>query len=106
MAAIRLCRPARSIAASGRSYTTNNKLLGETKMKIPLFAITLTTLTFAISAQAHDPSQHKDKAEKPQCAALKDMDMEKMDKQDPVTQALIKKCMKQLHPEEKPETEK
>lgn len=73
-----------------------------------IFTPTLFTVTLLLTPAtlAHDPSQHKDKAEKPQCAALEDMDMEKMDKQDPVTQALIKKCMKQLHPEEKPETEK
>lgn len=56
------------------------------------------SLTCALSAQAHDPSEHKDKkGEKPRCEALKDMDPEAMDRDDPVVQALLKKCEKQLH---------
>ena len=49
---------------------------------------------FALSsAQAHDPSMHNKKAEKPKCEAMKNMDHSKMDMNDPVMMAMMKKCM-------------
>lgn len=49
---------------------------------------------FAISsAQAHDPSEHTMKKEKPKCEAMKNMDHSKMDMKDPVMMAMMKKCM-------------
>ena len=43
-------------------------------------------------ATAHDPSQHAAKSEKPDCAAFAKMDHSKMDPQNPVMQAMMKKC--------------
>lgn len=43
-------------------------------------------------ATAHDPSQHTAKSEKPDCAAFAKMDHSKMDPQDPVMLAMMKKC--------------
>lgn len=63
----------------------------------------LISLACALSAQAHDPSQHKNNGEKPRCEALKGMDLETMDRNDPVVQAVLKKCEKQLHSEKQPE---
>jgi L-serine deaminase len=49
---------------------------------------------FAISsAQAHDPSEHAMKKEKPKCEAMKNMDHSKIDMKDPVMMAMMKKCM-------------
>lgn len=62
--------------------------------KVTLSVLTLaTTAAFAFSAQAHDPKEHMTDAEKPDCAAMKDMDHSKMDMNDPVTMAMMKKCM-------------
>ncbi len=43
-------------------------------------------------AYAHDPSEHTGKAEKPKCEAMENMDRSKMDMNDPVMQAMMKKC--------------
>lgn len=48
-------------------------------------------------AHAHDPSQHKEKSEKPDCAAFEKMDHSKMDPNDPVMQAMMKKCQDTTH---------
>jgi len=52
---------------------------------ITLSAAVLLTAT----AFAHDPSEHMKKNEKPQCAG---MDHSKMDMNDPVAQAMMKRC--------------
>ena len=44
------------------------------------------------SAYAHDPSEHTGKAEKPKCEAMENMDRSKMNMNDPVMQAMMKKC--------------
>tara|TARA_R110001599_G_C12253838_1_gene659858 strand:+ start:2935 stop:3285 length:351 start_codon:yes stop_codon:yes gene_type:complete len=56
--------------------------------------IAISALLFALSAQAHDPKEHMQSAEQPDCTAMKDMDQTKMDMNDPVTQAMMQKCMK------------
>lgn len=62
--------------------------------KILLSSLVLTVGLLALgNAQAHDPALHTDKAEKPECGALKEMDHSKMDANDPVMMALMKKCM-------------
>jgi len=68
-------------------------------MKLKTFSpvIALVVLGAAFSAQAHDPKEHMKNAEKPDCAAMKDMDHSKMDMKDPVVQAMMKKCMKAMH---------
>ncbi|MEQ8289038.1 MAG: hypothetical protein RIB78_04875 [Gammaproteobacteria bacterium] len=64
--------------------------------------ITLTTLViiqsllFAVTAQAHDPKEHMKDAQKPDCATMKNMDESKMDKNDPVMQAMMQKCKESM----------
>lgn len=60
---------------------------------LTLFSVT----ALASAAQAHDPKEHMKDAEKPNCAAMKDMDHSKMDMNDPVTQAMMKQCMESMH---------
>ncbi|WP_051686881.1 hypothetical protein [Microbulbifer sp. HZ11] len=54
------------------------------------------TLVAASTAQAHDPSMHKENTEKANCAAMKEMDHSTMDADDPVMQAMMKKCAEQM----------
>lgn len=65
-------------------------------MKLRLIAIALAVSTWTVSVQAHDPSMHKEKAEKPDCTAIKNMDHSKKDANDPVMQAMMKKCKEQM----------
>ena len=58
---------------------------------------TLPALLLAYSAQAHDPAEHMNEAEKPDCAVMEDMDHSQMDMDDPVVQAMMQKCMEQMH---------
>ncbi|MCZ0866797.1 hypothetical protein O0V09_16415 [Dasania sp. GY-19] len=67
------------------------------KTKTLTFAIALSTLTFTLSTQAHDPKEHMKNAEKPNCGVMKEMDDSKMDMDDPVMQAMMKQCMKDMH---------
>lgn len=53
----------------------------------------LSSAFFMGSVQAHAPSEHMKKAEKPKCEAMKDMDHSKMDMKDPIMMAMMKKCM-------------
>lgn len=58
---------------------------------IPIAAlISLSLLSFSVVA--HDPSLHKKSNEKPNCAAIKDMDHTMMDADDPVMLAMMKRC--------------
>ena len=59
--------------------------------------IALTTLAIAFSVQAHDPKEHMKDAEKPDCAAMKNMDHSKMDMSDPMMQAMMKQCMNEMN---------
>lgn len=63
--------------------------------------ITISTLfsisALASNALAHEPEKHMKDAEKPNCAAMKDMDDSKMDMNDPVMQAMMKQCMESMH---------
>ena len=65
-------------------------------MKIKFIAplLALTAFAIAMGVQAHDPKEHMKDAEKPDCSAMKDMDHSTMDMNDPVMQAMMKKCMK------------
>jgi len=47
-------------------------------------------------ANAHDPKEHMKDAKNPDCAAMKDMDHEKMDMEDPVTVAIMSHCMNSI----------
>lgn len=72
------------------------------------FIIALSTSVFALSAHAHDPKEHMENAEKPDCTAMENMDHSKMDMQDPITQAMMKQCMdtNTMHMDEKSEDKK
>jgi len=67
------------------------------KRKLLSPILVLAALGAAFSAQAHDPKEHMKDAENPNCAAMKDMDHSKMDMNDPVMQAMMKQCMKDMH---------
>jgi len=56
--------------------------------------LAISSLLFALSAQAHDPKEHMQNAEQADCTAMNDMDQNKMDMNDPVTQAMMEKCKK------------
>lgn len=74
---------------------------------LTLTAITLGALFYALSTQAHNPEEHMKNAEKPNCSAMKNMEHSnmdhnkmghsKMDMDDPVIQAMMKQCMKNMH---------
>ena len=66
-------------------------------MKTLATVIVFSTLGIAFSAQAHDPKEHMKDAEKPDCAAMTNMDHSKMDMNDPVMQAMMKQCMNDMH---------
>ncbi|MBN8717682.1 MAG: hypothetical protein J0I72_07820 [Stenotrophomonas sp.] len=58
----------------------------------------IPALFLAMNAPAHDPKEHmKEAQQKPDCAAMKGMDHSKMDMNDPVMQAMMQKCMKDMH---------
>jgi len=63
------------------------------RSKFITLSIAISMLAFTLSAQAHDPKEHMDNAEKPDCAAMENMDHSKMDMNDPVMQAMMKQCM-------------
>lgn len=67
-------------------------------MKSIIKTTTAVFLAFSVQAAlAHDPAEHAKEAAAanaaPDCAKMKDMDMSKMDMNDPVVQAMHKKCM-------------
>jgi len=61
------------------------------------FTVVVSAVALSMSAFAHDPSEHMKDGEKPDCGAMEDMDHSKMDMNDPVMQAMMEKCMKQMH---------
>ena len=67
------------------------------KRKLLSPVLVLAALGVTFSAQAHDPKEHMKDAENPNCAAMKDMDHSKMDMNDPVMQAMMKQCNKEMH---------
>lgn len=61
-----------------------------------LIALSLIVATLSVPALAHDPNQHKKSdAAAADCSKMKDMDMSKMDANDPVMKAMQKKCSEQ-----------
>jgi hypothetical protein len=60
-------------------------------------ALVIALVAPSLPAFAHDPSQHKaHESSGPDCAAMKDMDMSKMDMNDPVMKAMHDKCAAQM----------
>lgn len=67
-------------------------------MKSIIKTTSAIVLAFSVQAAlAHDPAEHAKEAAAanaaPDCAKMKEMDMSKMDMNDPVVQAMHKKCM-------------
>lgn len=57
------------------------------------FALSLALAAFSLPALAHDPKfHHQQGATAPDCSQMKDMDMSKMDPNDPVMKAMQAKC--------------
>jgi len=63
------------------------------------YLVALPTLMLALSVHAHTPGEHmKDgQASAPDCSMMEDMDHSKMNMDDPLMQAMMKKCMKTMH---------
>ena len=59
----------------------------------------LTSFFIASFVQAHDPSEHIKKNEAPKCESMKAMDHSKMDANDPIMMAMMKKCKAQAEKE-------
>ena len=66
------------------------------------YLVTLPALMLALSAHAHAPSEHMKagQAAAPDCSMMEDMDHSSMNMDDPVMQAMMKKCMKATHQDE------
>jgi len=62
------------------------------KKQIKILFIVTSMLAIG-STQAHPLSEHIKAGEKPKCEAMKNMDHSKMDMNDTVMQAMMKKCM-------------
>jgi hypothetical protein len=57
----------------------------------PALIVSLTV--FSVSASlAHDPSEHTNKAEKPDCKSINTRDKSTLDMTDPVVMAMMSKC--------------
>ena len=50
-------------------------------------------LLISVNTHAHEASEHMKDAQSPDCAAMAEMDHEKMDMNDPVMAAMMKQCM-------------
>ena len=59
----------------------------------------LTSCFMMTSVQAHDPSEHVKTNEAPKCESMKAMDHSKMDANDPIMMAMMKKCKAQAQKE-------
>ncbi len=67
--------------------------------------ILLAALGLTLTVQAHSPKEHMTDAEQPNCKSMSNMDHTKMDTNDPVMQAMMKQCMKGMHPNESEQEE-
>jgi len=61
-----------------------------------LTLLSCATLLLSATANAHDPKEHMKDAQSPDCAAMQDMDHEKMDMEDPVMVAMMSQCMSSM----------
>lgn len=55
-------------------------------------ALILSSVLMIAPSFAHDPAEHTKTVEAPDCEAMKKMDHSKMNMNDPVMQAMMKKC--------------
>ncbi|HIC45330.1 MAG: hypothetical protein VX829_07955 [Pseudomonadota bacterium] len=65
------------------------------KIKLVHIVMSVVALQVPISLYAHEQEDHANmgSSKEPNCTAMKDMDHGKMDMNDPVTQAMMQKCM-------------
>lgn len=72
------------------------------KPQICSYFVALPALMLALSAHAHSPDKHMKEAQAsaPDCSMMEDMDHSKMNMDDPLTQAMMKKCMKAMRQNE------
>lgn len=69
-------------------------------MSTQSFRSLLAILLFlTVPAMAHDPSEHMRAAENPDCTTMDGSSHEGMDSNDPIVQAMMKKCMSAMHKE-------
>lgn len=71
-----------------------------------LLSTIVSTLIMAMSVSssfAHDPKEHEAESASPDCAAMKDMDTSKMAKNDPILQAMLKKCHDAMSKDDHPD---
>lgn len=66
------------------------------KTTLSVQLIGLMALSASFLAAAHDPKEHANPQEKPNCAAMKEMDHSKMDMSDPVMQAMMQQCANKM----------
>lgn len=57
----------------------------------------IPTMVLAFSAQAHEPAEHNKSVKGPDCGAMGKMNHASMDMKEPVMQAMMKKCMTDMH---------
>lgn len=62
------------------------------KIRTTIFVSLAGSLLISTS-QAHDPSEHTAKMEKPKCGVMKNVNDSKVDVNDSVMMAMMKKCM-------------
>lgn len=66
---------------------------------VPALSLPALLVALALPVHAHDPSEHMEGAEQPDCSAMTDMDHPEMDPSDPVARAMRQKCMQEMHGE-------
>ena len=69
------------------------------KQRTFIYLPVFLSLLLAASAYAHDPAEHAKEGSQPDCSSMNGMDPAKMDMKDPVTQAMMQKCMRDMHGE-------
>ncbi|MBL4796518.1 MAG: hypothetical protein JKY50_03795 [Oleispira sp.] len=57
----------------------------------------LPMMLLVTSAHAHDPAEHAEASEGANCEMMKSMDHSKMNMDDAVVQAMMRKCMSKMH---------
>ena len=62
-----------------------------------LLTSTLVVALYSVPGFAHDPKEHEAESTTPDCAAMKNMDASKMDKNDPIVKAMLQKCQEVMH---------
>lgn len=94
-----------TISASLSAHRAATQTWNDPMKSILSLALAAALVAFAPGAFAHDPAEHaKESAEAkagPNCEAMKTMDHSKMDPNDPVMKAMMKKCAQHKPAEQK-----